>query len=91
MSCKLTININRRARKDQPKEKLFSLVEDLELENSGKDDALDFAIRRVQNHYGRYIKPFEWWPVTTNDNKYQRYRWNPSGQKTYATILIEVL
>ena len=90
MPCKLTINIKRRARRNQPSEKLYSLEEDL-LVTEGKGGTLDLAIKKVQNHYGRYIKPFEFYPVQSNSNVHQAFRFTPRGEKTYATIIIDVI
>ncbi len=90
MSCKLTININRRPRRNQPKEKLFCLEQDL-IVDEGKTGTLDMAIRKVQSHYGRYIKRSELWAVQSNDEVHQAFRVNIKGEQTYATIIIDVI
>lgn len=90
MASKLTINIKRRPRKNQQAEKLFSLEEDLIVEE-GRSRTLDIAIRKVQNHYGRIMKPFEFWSCQNNDDRHQSFRFNPKGENTYATIIIDAI
>lgn len=90
MASKLTINIKRLPRKNQQAEKLFSLEEDLIVEE-GRSRTLDIAIRKVQNHYGRIMRPFEFWSCQANNDSHQSFRFNPKGEKTYATIIIDAI
>jgi len=90
MASKLTINIKRRPRKTQPADFLFSLEKDLILEE-GLKRTLDIAIRKVQNHYGRIMRPFEFWSCQNNNDRHQSFRFNPKGEQTYATIIIDAI
>ncbi len=90
MASKLTINIKRRPRKTQQADFLFSLEKDLIVEE-GLGRTLDIAIRKVQQHYGRIMRPFEFWSCQANSNSHQSFRFNPKGEKTYATIIIDAI
>ena len=85
MTCNLTINIKDAKTGD----KLYSLVEDIEVHGSmyfAKQHALDL----IQNHLQCYVKAHEVYPVKSNNNYRQSFAVKPAKQPKHATIILNV-